>query len=91
VASWADNGCRDLINFLEPAGDARIAGEGALELSPTAEVGHVPGSQSFADRYRQRYGPIGNYAINSYDTARVLIAAIEQRAISRAGRRPASR
>ena len=81
----AGDGCWDLNNFLEPAGDASTAGEGVLVLSATAEVGHIPGSQSVADRYRQRYGPIGNYAINSYDSARVLIAAIEQSATSRAG------
>jgi branched-chain amino acid transport system substrate-binding protein len=36
----------------------------------------VPGSAEFAARYAAKYGPINNYAASSYDSARVLIAAI---------------
>jgi branched-chain amino acid transport system substrate-binding protein len=73
----AGDGCWDLSNFLEPAGNASTAGEGVLVLSATPEVGRVPGSQGFAERYRRRYGPIGNYAVNSYDSMRLLLCAIE--------------
>lgn len=76
----AGDGCWDRKNFLEPAGDACARGEGVLVLSATAEIGHIPGSQSIADRYQQRFGPIGNYALNSYDSANILLAAIEQSA-----------
>jgi branched-chain amino acid transport system substrate-binding protein len=72
----AGDGCWDITNFLEPAGDAATAGEGVLVLSATPAIGQVAGSQAFAERYRQRHGPITNYAVNSYDTARLLIQAI---------------
>jgi branched-chain amino acid transport system substrate-binding protein len=40
----------------------------------------VPGSAEFAARYAERHGPMGNYAVNSYDSARVLLAAIRDAA-----------
>jgi branched-chain amino acid transport system substrate-binding protein len=43
----------------------------------------VPGSAEFAARYTAKYGPINNYAANSYDSARILINAIERAATSR--------
>jgi branched-chain amino acid transport system substrate-binding protein len=45
----------------------------------------VEGSQPFSERYAQRYGPIGNYAVNSYDTTRLLLAAITEAAAVKAG------
>lgn len=81
----AGDGCWDRKNFLEPAGDACARGEGVLILSATAEVGHIPGSQGIADRYQQRFGPIGNYALNSYDSANILLDAIEQSARATGG------
>ncbi|RWP50445.1 ABC transporter substrate-binding protein [Mesorhizobium sp.] len=71
------DGCWDAVNFLEPAGETATLGEGVLVLSATPEVGRVAGSSDFAARYAARFGPIGNYAVNSYDSARVLIAAIK--------------
>lgn len=48
-----------------------------LVLTATSEIGRIHGSQSVADRYQQHYGPIGNYALNSYDAMRMLLSAIE--------------
>ncbi|SDG39541.1 hypothetical protein SAMN05216338_1001147 [Bradyrhizobium sp. Rc2d] len=48
-----------------------------LVLSATSEIGRIHGSQSVADRYQQHYGPIGNYALNSFDATRMLLSAIE--------------
>ncbi|RWC46228.1 branched-chain amino acid ABC transporter substrate-binding protein [Mesorhizobium sp.] len=70
------DGCWDAVNFLEPAGETATLGEGVLVLSATPEVGRVAGSSDFAARYATLFGPIGNYAVNSYDSVRVLIAAI---------------
>jgi branched-chain amino acid transport system substrate-binding protein len=36
----------------------------------------VQGSREFADRYARRYGPIGNYAVNSFDSTRLLLTAM---------------
>jgi branched-chain amino acid transport system substrate-binding protein len=71
------DGCWDVKNFLQPAGDLASFGEGVLALSATPELGRVEGSREFAERYASRFGPIGNYAANSYDSACALIAAIE--------------
>jgi branched-chain amino acid transport system substrate-binding protein len=73
----AGDGCWDVKNFLEPAGAAATEGEGVLVLAATPAIGSVCGSASFAERYRARYGRIINYAVNSYDSARVLLQAIE--------------
>ena len=54
-------------------------------------AGYVLGALSpderaeFAARYTAKYGAINNYAANSYDSARILIAAIERAATSRHG------
>jgi branched-chain amino acid transport system substrate-binding protein len=70
------DGCWDIENFLEPAGSAVHVGEGILVLSATPELGRVPGSLAFAERYSNHYGRIGNYAVNSYDATNLLLAAI---------------
>jgi branched-chain amino acid transport system substrate-binding protein len=43
----------------------------------------VPCSAEFAERYAAKYGPINNYAASSFDSARMLIAAIEKASKSR--------
>jgi branched-chain amino acid transport system substrate-binding protein len=73
----AGDGCWDATNFLEPARDFLDQGEGALVLAATPAIGYVPGSADFAQRYVSRHGPITNYAVNSYASARVLIRGIE--------------
>lgn len=77
----AGDGCWDRINFLEPAGSATTTGEGVLILSATPEMGRVGGSRAFSERYGKRYGQIGNYAVNSYDTTKLLLEAIKAAAI----------
>jgi branched-chain amino acid transport system substrate-binding protein len=77
------DGCWDRVNFLEPTGDAAMAGEGVLVLSATPQVGCVPRSAAFASRYTARFGPIGNYAMNAYDAARVLLAAAKRAEFAR--------
>ena len=74
------DGCWSVDGFIKPAGDAATAGEGVRILSAAPAVGKVPGSADFAARYTAKYGPINNYAASSYDTARILMAAIEQAA-----------
>lgn len=81
----AGDGCWDRWNFLEPARPLASLGEGIVVLSATPEVGRVPGSSDFARRYAQRHGDIGNYAMNSYDTAHLALAAIGEAAQSRGG------
>jgi ABC-type branched-subunit amino acid transport system substrate-binding protein len=49
-------------------------------LSAAPELEAVPGSAEFASRYTAKYGLINNYAATSYDSARVLIAAIGEAA-----------
>jgi branched-chain amino acid transport system substrate-binding protein len=71
------DGCWDAIGFLEPTGAAATTGEGVLVLSASPEIGRVPGAREFAERYAHRHGPITNYAVNSYDTTRFLLLAIE--------------
>jgi branched-chain amino acid transport system substrate-binding protein len=71
------DGCWDVKGFIEAAGDAVAAGEGVRVLSAAPALGKVPGSAAFAKRYTAKYGPINNYAANSYDSARVILAAIE--------------
>ena len=56
-----------------------------IVLSAAPAVGRVPGSREFAERYASRYGPIANYAPSSYDSARLLVAAIEQAAKAKTG------
>jgi branched-chain amino acid transport system substrate-binding protein len=47
-----------------------------LVLSAALAVGRMQGSVDFASRYRARYGPIGNYALNAYDSTWLLIDAV---------------
>jgi branched-chain amino acid transport system substrate-binding protein len=79
------DGCWSVDGFIKPAGDAATAGEGVRVLSAAPALGTVPGSAEFAARYTAKYGPINNYAANSYDSARILINAIERAATSRRG------
>lgn len=81
----AGDGCWDITNFVQPAGEAATLGEGVLVLSATPEIGRVAGSREFAQRYAQHYGPIGNYAVNAYDTTRLLLDAIQQAAEQNGG------
>ena len=74
----AGDGCWDVRNFVEPSASAASAGEGVLVLAATLAVGRMLGSVDFASRYTSRYGRIGNYALNSYDSMRLLIEAIVQ-------------
>ena len=66
--------------FVQPAGEAALQGEGVRILSAAPAIGKVPGSAEFAARYTAKYGPINNYAASSYDSARIVMAAIEQAA-----------
>jgi branched-chain amino acid transport system substrate-binding protein len=74
------DGCWSVKGFIQPADGAATKGEGVLVLSAAPAVGRVTGSREFAQRYAQKYGPIANYATNSYDAARMLLAAIDQAA-----------
>jgi branched-chain amino acid transport system substrate-binding protein len=79
------DGCWDRWSFLDIAAKEASLGEGALVLSATPELGRVPGSKEFGERYARAHGPIGNYAANSYDSARCLLAAIEHAAAASGG------
>jgi branched-chain amino acid transport system substrate-binding protein len=46
-------------------------------------VGRVAGSGAFAERYAKRFGPIANYAVSSYDSARLVLRSIELAASAR--------
>jgi branched-chain amino acid transport system substrate-binding protein len=72
------DGCWDVENFLRPAGSAAEEGEGVLVLSACPEIGRITGSREFSDRYASRFGPIGNYAVNAYDAAMLVIDAIRR-------------
>jgi branched-chain amino acid transport system substrate-binding protein len=72
------DGCWSVDAFVQPAGVAAVEGEGVRILSAAPAIGKVPGSAEFAARYMAKYGPINNYAANSYDSARIVMAAIEQ-------------
>ncbi len=74
------DGCWDVKNFIMASDSAATKGEGVRVLSAAPALGKVPGSAEFARAYEAKYGPISNYAANDYDSARVLIAAIEQAA-----------
>jgi len=79
------DGCWNVKGFIQPAGEAATKGEGVLVLSAAPAVGRVPGSAAFADRYAKRFGPIANYAVNSYDSARLILTAITQAASAKGG------
>jgi branched-chain amino acid transport system substrate-binding protein len=76
------DGCWDRVNFLDIAGDAAEAGEGVLVLSASSAIGDVPGSAEFAAKYERLHGPVVNYALNAYDTACILLRAIEAAAVT---------
>ncbi len=79
------DGCWNVKGFIEPADGAATKGEGVLVLSAAPAVGHVPGSAAFAERYTKRFGPIANYAVNSYDSARLVLEAIKRAAAGKSG------
>ena len=71
------DGCWSAGSFIKPAEGAATAGEGVRILSAAPAIGKVPGSTEFAARYTARFGPINNYAASSYDSARLVMSAIE--------------
>jgi branched-chain amino acid transport system substrate-binding protein len=71
------DGCWSAGSFIKPAEGAATTGEGVRVLSAAPAIGKVPGSAEFAERYTARFGPINNYAASSYDSARVVMSAIE--------------
>ena len=79
------DGCWDVKGFILPASGAAEKAEGVRILSAAPALGKVPGSAEFAAAYTAKYGPIYNYAANSYDSARVLLAAIETAAKGKGG------
>ena len=74
------DGCWSVDGFIKPSEGAALKGEGVRILSAAPAIGAVPGSAEFAARYTGKYGPINNYAASSYDSARLLLAAIERAA-----------
>jgi branched-chain amino acid transport system substrate-binding protein len=79
------DGCWDVKGFIVPSEGAALTGDGVRILSAAPALGKVPGSTEFAARYTGKYGPIYNYAGNSYDSGRILLAAIEQAATAAKG------
>ena len=79
------DGCWSGGSFIKPAEGATASGEGVRVLSAAPAVGKVPGSAEFAERYQARFGPIQNYAASSYDSARILMSAIEAAAKAKGG------
>jgi len=79
------DGCWDVKNFIMASENAATSGEGVRVLSAAPALGKVPGSAEFAKSYEAKYGPISNYAANDYDSARVLIAAIDAAAEAKHG------
>lgn len=79
------DGCWDVKGFIARTDGAATQGEGVLILSAAPAIGRVPGSAEFAARYQAKYGPIANYAVNSYDSARLLLQAIETAARQKGG------
>lgn len=71
------DGCWDIGNFLEPAGEIAESGEGVLVLSACPELGRVRGSTAFAERYAANFGSLKNYAIHAYEAAMLTLQAIE--------------
>ncbi len=79
------DGCWSVGGFIKPAEGAATAGEGVRVLSAAPALGKVPGSAEFAERYKARFGPINNYAASSYDSARIVMNAIEAAAAKKGG------
>jgi branched-chain amino acid transport system substrate-binding protein len=79
------DGCWSAGSFIKPAEGATASGEGVRVLSAAPAVGKVAGSAEFAERYQARFGPIQNYAASSYDSARIVMSAIEAAANAKGG------
>jgi branched-chain amino acid transport system substrate-binding protein len=79
------DGCWSVGGFIKPAEGAATAGEGVRILSAAPALGKVAGSSEFAERYKARFGPINNYAASSYDSARVVMSALEAAATKKGG------
>jgi branched-chain amino acid transport system substrate-binding protein len=79
------DGCWDTKAFVQAAEGAATKAEGVRVLSAAPALGTVPGSSEFGARYTAKYGPINNYAANSYDSARVLMVAIAEAARDKQG------
>src|SRR5262249_8986778 len=79
------DGCWNVKGFIQPAGEAATTGEGVLVLSAAPAVGRVAGSAAVAERYAKRFGPIANYALNSYDSGRLVLAVIARAAGDKGG------
>ena len=79
------DGCWDTKAFIQAAEGAATQAEGVRVLSAAPAIGTVPGSFEFSARYTAKYGPINNYAASSYDSGRVLMAAIAEAAKEKQG------
>jgi branched-chain amino acid transport system substrate-binding protein len=79
------DGCWDTKAFIQAAEGAATQAEGVRVLSAAPAIGTVPGSFEFGARYTAKYGPINNYAASSYDSGRVLMAAIAEAAKEKQG------
>jgi branched-chain amino acid transport system substrate-binding protein len=79
------DGCWSVGGFIKPAEGATAVGEGVRVLSAAPAIGRVPGSGEFGDRYEARFGSINNYAASSFDSARIVMTAIEAAAKSKNG------
>ena len=79
------DGCWDTKAFIQAAEGAATKAEGVRILSAAPALGTVPGSSEFGARYTAKYGPINNYAASSYDSGRVLMAAIAEAAKEKQG------
>jgi branched-chain amino acid transport system substrate-binding protein len=79
------DGCWNVKGFIQPAEGAATKGEGVLVLSAAPAIGRVPGSAEFGERYTKRFGPIANYAVNSYDAAQLVLRAIEHATRAKGG------
>src|SRR5215510_12001451 len=74
------DGCWDTKAFIAASDGAATKAEGVRILSAAPAIGTVPGSAEFGAKYTAKYGPINNYAASSYDSGRVLMAAIDEAA-----------
>src|SRR5215813_1716990 len=79
------DGCWDVKGFIARSDGTATQGEGVLVLSAAPALGRVPGSAEFAARYQAKYGPIANYALNSYDSERLVLLAVETAARQKGG------
>jgi len=79
------DGCWDAKAFIQAAEGAATKAEGVRVLSAAPALGTVPGSSEFGAKYTAKYGPINNYAANSYDSARILMAAVAEAAKAKQG------